>query len=407
MTAPLSVPSVYTIMIALEEIEGAIRHQPSPEDNAAGKDLGMPVLHLGGKGFDRVGRLIPSDADEAAATSERPVVIFEVRPKVTDAEVFEALGEDSGEVARQLPIKGTDALGWYVTFHQRAAQHGIYLPIEGVAELALGALGGLELTPERRLEIAFHSILRHELFHFEADCMAANWELATRAAVYWWAADEFRETPGYKDLEEALANAYMLRGLRHPSAVLRDSQGSYDAVKAFCALQPLGYRDGPRYAKSRRGYAEGCRALSANFADATPDNIGLAVHALDTLMFYPDVFQVNWRRCPILVHDSLGVLEGLGIGIDFFERIERIVETPSFRRSLSKLHVGAIWNRTKGKAARNLGLNSLGFQKWPAGGADCYSINVDSNFRAHLHHDRSTSLWTAVSIGDHKSMGHG
>jgi len=125
MTAPLSVPSVYTIMIALEEIESAIRHQPSPEDNAAGKDLGMPVLHLGGKGFDRVGRLIPSDADEAAATSERPVVIFEVPPKVTDAEVFEALGEDSGEVARQLPIKGTDALGWYVTFHQRAAQHGI------------------------------------------------------------------------------------------------------------------------------------------------------------------------------------------------------------------------------------------------------------------------------------------
>ena len=45
--APLSVPSVYAIRIALEEIKGAIRAEPSAEDAAAGTDLGMPVLHLG------------------------------------------------------------------------------------------------------------------------------------------------------------------------------------------------------------------------------------------------------------------------------------------------------------------------------------------------------------------------
>ena len=32
----------------------------------------------------------------------------------------------------------------------------------------------LQATLDLKLKIAFHAILRHELFHFEADCMAAN-----------------------------------------------------------------------------------------------------------------------------------------------------------------------------------------------------------------------------------------
>ena len=333
MMATLSVPSVYAIRIALEKIEGAIRDEPSPEDGAAGEALGIPVFHLGGGEFDRVGRLIPSDADEAGATSEQPEVLFEVPPKVTDAEVFEALGEGSGEVARQVQIKGTDALGWYLTFHLRAVQHGIYLPIEGIATLAVGALAALALPLERRFEIAFHAILRHELFHFGTDCMAANWELATGRAVYWWADAAYRGNSGYKEFEEALANAYMLRGLRHPGGVLRDSKGSYEALRVLCALQTPGYRDGPRYAKSRHDYIDGCRTLSANFEEAAYKEIDdweIPRDALDTLIFYPNAVQIDWRRCPILVHDRLGMLAALGIGIDFFERIERILETSSF-----------------------------------------------------------------------------
>jgi hypothetical protein len=308
MMAPLSLPSVYTIRTALEQIEGAIRLEPSPEDSAAGRDLGMPVLRLGGREFDRVGRLIPSDDNEAAAASERPEVTFEVPPKVTDAEVFEALGEGSGELERLVQITGTDALGWYVTFHQWAAQHGIFLPMEGVAELALGALARLELPLERRLEIAFHSIPRHELFHFEADCMAANWELALGRRAYWPAKDESGDLPGYKGLEEALANAYMLRGLRHPGGALRNSRGSYDALKAFCELQPPGYRDGPLFATSRAQYANGCRTLSVNLETTSAGEWVVPAQALDTLIFYPNPFQIDWSRCPILVHDRMGVI---------------------------------------------------------------------------------------------------
>lgn len=320
MMAPLSVPSVYAIRIALEEIEGAIRDDPSPEDAAAGRDLGMPVLHLGGEEFDRVGRLIPWDADGAA--SEQPEVIFEVPPKVTDAEVFEALGEGSGEVARQVQIKGTDAF------------------------------------------------------------------------------------------EEALANAYMLRGLRHPGGALRDSKGSYEALRVFCALQPPGYRDGPRYAKSRRDYDDGCRVLSANFERAPPKTIDdweIPRAAFDTRIFYPNPIQIDWRRCPVLVYDRLGILKTLGIGVDFFETITGVVESESFLRELSKLgqRMMRLWERRKADLARSVSLNSLGFERWAPGGVDCYSVRLDGNYRAHLRVERSKGSWIAEAIGDHKSMGHG
>ena len=408
--APLLIPSVHTIRSALQEIEGAIKLEPLSEETAAGDDPGTLIIRLDPDELGSKFEDYPHGfREEGPSFSEDPAVVFEVPPKLTDAEVVNALGEGFGKRARLLQIKGIDALGWYMTFHQRAVQHGIYLPIEGIAQLAVTALRHLALPLERRLEIAFHAILRHELFHFAADCMAANWELATRAVVYWWAAEEFRANPGYKDLEEALANAYMLRGLRHPSGVLRNSRGSYELLKAFCVLQPPRYRDGPRYAKSLQDYAEGCRALSANFAEATPDNIALSVHALDTLMFYPNPFQIDWRRCPILVHDRLGILNTLAIGVDLFEAIGEIAEFAAFSKSIARLgpSMTELWERRKADLARSVSLSSLGFQRWKPGGADCYSVRVDGNYRAHLRRDSANGSWIAEAIGDHKSMGHG
>lgn len=106
-------------------------------------------------------------------------MIFEVPPKLSDADIRNTLGPEYGRLERLQQIRGIDALGWYVTFHQRACQHGVHIPMEGVATLVLGALLGCDMPLERKFEVAFQAILRHELFHFEADCMAANWELAT------------------------------------------------------------------------------------------------------------------------------------------------------------------------------------------------------------------------------------
>src|SRR5882724_2679263 len=64
--------------------------------------------------------------------------------------------------------------------------------------------------------------------------------------------------------------------------------------------------------------------------------------ALDTLIFYPDPFQIDWQRCPILLHKHLN---DLGIGVDFYETIGRIVESPSFLKSVSRLgrKIETIW----------------------------------------------------------------
>ena len=412
MMAPLATPSVFSIRRALEQIDGAVRLEPSPEDAAAGVDPGAPILGINKNGSESAGR---ADAlgfeDDGEAVAEQPTLVFEVPSKLTDADVKNVLGEGFGELARLVQLKsGTDALGWYVTFHQRAAQHGVHIPIEGVAQLAISALGGLTLPLERRLEIAFHAILRHELFHFEADCMAANWELSTGRVVY-WAAKECRDLPGYKDLEEALANAYMLRGFRHPGGALRNSRGSYDALSAFCALQLPGYREGPRYAKSKTQYISGCRILSANFEEALKeqDDWDIPRPAFDTLILYPDPFRIDWQRCPILVYDRLSLLRSLGIAADLFETIAGIVESRSFLHALSKAGQGMfrLWERRKGDLARSVSLNSLGFERWPPGGLDCYSVRLDGNFRAHLRRVRTDGTWIAESIGDHKSMGHG
>lgn len=197
------------------------------------------MLRFGGEEILADARTVGLADDDASAAPERPEVVFKVPLKVTDADVLEALGEGSGELQRLMQIKGTDALGWYVTFQQRSAQHGVYLPIEGVATLAVGALRHLAVPLERRVEIASHAILRHELFHFEADCMTANLEMSLGQQVYWWCHED--SIPDFRELEEDLANGYMFRGLRYPSGYLRGTRGGYDALAEFCRNQPAGY----------------------------------------------------------------------------------------------------------------------------------------------------------------------
>lgn len=126
-------------------------------------------------------------------------------------------------------------------------------------------------------------------------------------------------------------------------------------------------------------------------------------------MFYPNPFQIDWRRCPILVDDEAGLLATLGIGIDFFETIVGIVESPSFSTSLPRLgrEMVRAWDRRKADLARSVSLSGLGFQRWRPGGLNCYSVRLDGNFRVHLRLARAENVWIAGSVGDHKSIGHG
>jgi hypothetical protein len=404
-----AIPSVHRIRQALEKIPGAIEDNPQTENTAEGSEPGTPVRRIDltmdwSSPAPKI--LTPHSADEIGdQLADQPTVIFEVPASLTDAEVKEVLGNGTGDLERLAQVSGIDAYGWYVSFHQRARQHGIYIPFERLLAFALDIFAQAPMPLERKLEVAFHAILGHELFHFETDCMAANWELSNGRAVYW----PGREEPWHRELEEGLANAYLLRGFRYPEGALRGTVGCYRALSDFFARQPPGYRDGPRYAKSRAGYVSGCRDLSyvlqvggSNHQEVDPD-------ALDTLLFYPDPFRIDWRRCPILIHDKLGLLQTLGVDVSFFEAIACITESQPFLKALAKLGAtyAAKWQRRKADLARSINLNGLGFQRWKPGGSDCYSVRLDGNFRVHLRRNATKDAWIAEQIGDHKSMGHG
>jgi hypothetical protein len=409
MTPGLHIPSVRAIRNALEDIPEAIREAPLSEDTGGGNDPATEIrVSDPDRELESIARDSPDPTAEDDVVSDGPNVIFEIPPEVTDADIQHVLGRDEfAEMKRLHEIRGVDALGWYVTFHQRTAQHGVHIPLEGALLLAGRALGQLPVPDERKVNLAFHAILRHEIFHFAADCMAANWELATGTDMYWKAKEKHRNTQGYVEHEEAMANAYMLRGFQHPRRLLANSGGASPALRTYTKGQPVGYKDAHRYAKSRAAYVSGCRSLSTQVQHAS-GHAWLTPPALDALLLYPDPFRIDWSRCPIIISDRFNIRELLGINVEFFTSIPYVTETPKFRKSLDKLGppIQRKWLGQKYKLTQSTSLDSLGFQQWKKGGPDCFSVHVGSH-RAHLLLDRDHSTWSALDIGTHLAMGHG
>jgi plasmid maintenance system killer protein len=208
-------------------------------------------------------------------------------------------------------------------------------------------------------------------------------------------------------LEEALANAHMLRGFKHPTRLLSNSAGAYEALKRFCERQPAGYVDGPEYAKTRTAYLKQSLELSMRYqhaSDAWP-----APEALDALIFYPDLIRIDWTRCPVFILDEHDLRGKLGLNVSYFQSVEVFEETSDFARSLAKVdkRIQKLWGTRKKDLARSTALKSLDFKQWNMNGRDVYSVRVDGNYRVHLRYDGQDAVWYAESIGNHKSMGHG
>ncbi|WP_279102353.1 hypothetical protein [Gordonia bronchialis] len=412
MSNYLPLPSVYRIRQALEGVPDAIRDEPQSSPAGSGGDRASEIWVNSPEDPPDTFVSFPidgSDAEDENDVVDSPHVAFEIPPEVTDADISDAMGEDRlSELQQQVQFRGVDALGWYVTFHQRRAQHGVHIPIEGVVIFARQAFSHLKISPERKLTLAFHAILRHELFHFATDCMIANWELATGHEVFWTAKAANRNEAGYVELEEALANAYMLRGFRYPTRQLAQSPGAYSSIQKFCRMQPSGYDAGPEYARSRRSYLEGCRRLSADYHHSSEPS-WRAPSAFDHLIFYPDLTRIDWTRCPIVIQDGTGILAKLNIGVSSFSKVTNLQETQRFQRSLRKLDgtVRSGWTKRKALLERTTAFKSLDFKQWEKRGKDWYSVRVVDGFRAHLRYDGASTEWWAEEIGDHKSLGHG
>jgi hypothetical protein len=72
-------------------------------------------------------------------------------------------GSDGVRIRQAILVNGVDALGWYVSFHARGAQWGIYVPMSGIAYLMKHGFSDLSADPITKLRIAFRAIHQHEL----------------------------------------------------------------------------------------------------------------------------------------------------------------------------------------------------------------------------------------------------
>lgn len=156
-------------------------------------------------------------------------------------QLFERLDNEVRHVA------GTDALAWYVSFHNLDDEWGIYVPMSSVHYLASRLYAGKRVRKARRLEIAFQLLLLHEQFHFIADYAQTQIELALHRPCRASLKERLkaRSSSAYLEIEEAVANAFMVRAL---SRELTAKQ--LEPIRAFVENQPAGYRDALPYADS-------------------------------------------------------------------------------------------------------------------------------------------------------------
>jgi hypothetical protein len=250
----MNIPTISSIRQSLADVKGALIDDPQTTKVNLGDVPHVPIhqptdnsVSLQLDGFD----IPPKDETTSpdVSTGEEPSIIFEIPPQLDDRVVKEALGRAGGrDFERMVQAEGTDALGWYFPFHYQIAQHGIYLSSRGSLELAIRCFRHKYSDDPRedvskKIHYATHAILRHETFHFAAECMAASWELATGTPCYIQANRRLQNQAGYVEQEEALANAYMLRGFRWVSSATYGARAT-SSLKAFTKMQPQGYNRG-------------------------------------------------------------------------------------------------------------------------------------------------------------------
>jgi hypothetical protein len=231
--------------------------------------------------------------------------------------------EGGSKFEQLIKARGTDALAWYFPFHSKIAQHGIYISSRGTLWLAERYFRRKYSDDpienfSKKLRFAAHALLRHELFHFAVECMVANWELATGIACYIQAQEKLRSPPEYRyiDNEEALANAYMIRGFRWVNSATFGAQAT-PSLKRFCAHQPHGYNLGNDYVPTSR-YERGCRELAFAYHEKMNLNWFAPRDSFDSLGLYPNASRIDSRRCPIILADEGNTFAKYGIVSKYF-----------------------------------------------------------------------------------------
>ena len=359
---------------------------------------------------DYSGSIHPSDVIE-------PIIDDDIDPIIEHGAIADdqvpLLGDtDEQKMLQNIKESGTDALGYYRSFHITGRQWGVFITCSGVQYMAK-QFSSLHLSRDVALKNAFQLILSHELFHFAVDYALSQLEIILRQPL--WSPSKgslLAKNPKYLLSEEKMANAYMMCRARTGRYDLK-IPGKMDCLKRFIKKQPLGYCDalGVTY----KSFDDGLSGLGIDLiSEARNGGAIIPSPGLEGFSFdWPNIFQhspqVDWRYCPIfLVDDTKQLLNQLPDSyISAFAYIDSIEEPPKFRKKLSKLpsKIQKKWSELKSDIS--IGIRTRdNFKKWPPGGRDMWSVRVDS-FRAHLWYDRVLQKWTAAGIGNHKEMGHG
>jgi hypothetical protein len=350
----------------------------------------------------------PDDKPELEQGGAELDEIFEIGAEIDEDRLQEALGGGLGEsVRKSIELRGVDALGWYVTFHGRGVQWGIYIKSSSVLTLAAQMFKHLATDIETRLRIAFRAIHQHEIFHFATDYMSAQWELITGRPCHQPARTLRDKIAGYNILEEALANANMIRSSQRGRSKLR-VRGRAAGLRDFTAIQPKGYRDAHRYVPAA-AYIAGCQRLSRDYLSCIPDYGRGGIPSLDLIGLYPQWPQLDWRYCPVHVIDDTPLLQLPPWKIDLFRTVEGIDESREFLPSLARApaRVQQGWSKAKQQLAISTAIRGLDFKVWERRrDAVVYSVRLNRNIRAHLERRLDTGRWVAVAAGSHTEMGH-
>ena len=306
--------------------------------------------------------------------------------------------------------RGMDALAWYVSFHTCCADWGVHIPVSGIAYVAAKAFASLNTPMATKVNLAFQALLHHELFHFATDYAMAQTELILREP--WWipARRAFAQRPrGYCELDERLANAYMLQAFRKLPRPLSVS-GKQQALVDFTRQQPAGYdraADVSPYA-----WATLLDELADEYRQSSQsgfrNNLLKPRTSYDWEAQFPIRPKVDWRNCPIYLIDDSRTCNLPNGSLLFFTHLSVIDESSGFLDRLRKLDRATQnkWNKKKDQWRDGLTVGA-DFKKWTPGGEDVYSVRVDRDVRAHLRYDRQSKRFTALEIGRHKEMGHG
>jgi hypothetical protein len=342
-----------------------------------------------------------------------PIPQFEYPPEIEKGDLNKILSSEAGkEIAAEAMVKGIDAYGWYLSFHYLGPQWGIYIPKSRILLFAIQVYRHLNCDLNKKLQLAFYSIMRHELCHFFVDYFSAQFELIVGRACYLPAAKNLKDQNlGYNLLEEQLANAWMLRGLRYPEKRIREDM-AYSYLISFTINQPPGYRDGIKII-DKPSFIDALNRLCSEYSSQCPEGMDLdrkiPESAVDLYNLYPFDKKDAWKYCAIHIIDDMDELGLPSFDVNLFPFISRIIESRKFSKMFGQLssEIQKKWKRVKQQLGISTGFPGLDFKKFPKAGKNVYSVRVDKSYRCHLLYNSKERLWTAFEIGSHKKLGHG